>query len=118
MGAEGGWSGLERDPLPCEADHPDGQAEEVLQREGRSPGHQPQVPVRRSQDQRRRDPEGAGNGTGRCDRGVPGADWRAQQGAEWRIARLSRSGDLRAARKVMSVIPKNLEPFSMFEELL
>merc|ERR1712203_1147382 len=36
--AEGGRAGLERDPLPCEADHPDGQAEEVLQREGRSPG--------------------------------------------------------------------------------
>merc|ERR1711963_1320213 len=36
--AEGGWAGLERDPLPCEADHPGGQAEEVLQREGRSPG--------------------------------------------------------------------------------
>ena len=101
--AEGGRTGLERDPLQGQADNPDGQAEEVLQREGRCPGDQPpvsvylfenhsnlvfysvlhivicfraQVPVWRTSDQRRRDPEGPGDGAGRCDRGVPGADRR------------------------------------------
>ena len=35
--------GLQRDPLPREADHPDGQTQEVLQREGWCPRHLPQV---------------------------------------------------------------------------
>ena len=35
--------GFQRDPLPREADHPDGQTQEVLQREGWCPRHLPQV---------------------------------------------------------------------------
>ena len=35
--------GLQRNPLQGEADHPDGQAQEVLQREGRRPRHLPPV---------------------------------------------------------------------------
>ena len=60
--------------------------------------YQPPLPVRRSQDQRRRDPQGPRDGAGvktfgrlgsscqhrfspgRCYRGVPGADWRGGAG--------------------------------------
>ena len=66
----------QRDPLPSEADHTDGQAQEVLQREGRRPGHLPQISVWRPPHQWRRDPEGPGDGTGWRHRGVPGTDWR------------------------------------------
>ena len=57
-------TGQQRDPLPGEADHPDGQAQEVLQREGRRPRHLPPIPVRRPPHQRRRDTEGPGDGAG------------------------------------------------------
>ena len=37
--------GLQRNPLQGKADHPDGQTQEVLQREGRRPRHLPPVRI-------------------------------------------------------------------------
>merc|ERR1711963_142841 len=48
--AEGRWPGQQRDPLQSEADHSDGQTEEVIRREGWRPYHISQVFVRWKKD--------------------------------------------------------------------
>merc|ERR1712107_741338 len=116
--AEGGRAGLERDSLPCEADHPDGQAEEVLQREGRSPSHQPQVPVRRSQDHDDETPKAL-----EMEQDDVIEVYQEQTGGHNKEQMSDCSPEQirrpESCSKIpMSVIPKNLEPFSMFEELL
>ena len=97
---EGGGSGLQRDPLQSEADHSDGKTQEILQWEGRSPSHQPQVnnfklsnltisslsifyifvqvSFWRKKNQWWRDSKSFGDGTRWCHRGVPRTDRRSQ----------------------------------------